>query len=54
MGECMLKMVRHHRILGLVFGERLNWKEHLNNVKARASKKVNLLKTLAHIKWGQD
>jgi hypothetical protein len=48
MGERMLEMVRHHKILGLTFDERLNWKEHLKTVKARASKKLNLLKTLAH------
>jgi hypothetical protein len=38
MGECMLEMVRQHRILGLFLDEKLNWKEHLKNVKARASK----------------
>jgi hypothetical protein len=50
----MLEMVRHHRILGLIFDESLNLKEQLKTVKARTSKKVNLLKTLAHIKWGRD
>jgi hypothetical protein len=48
MGECILEMVRHHKILGLIFDEILNWKEHLKIVKARASKRRNLLKTLAH------
>jgi hypothetical protein len=50
-GECMLEMVRHHKILGLIFDEKLNWTEHLKTVKARASKKLNLLKTLAHKEW---
>jgi hypothetical protein len=49
----MLEMVRHHRILGPIF-EKFNWKEHLKTVKARASKKLNLLKTLAHNEWGGD
>jgi hypothetical protein len=53
MKECMLEMVRHHRILGLIFDERLNWRD-LKTVKARASKKLNLLQTLAHKKWGRD
>jgi hypothetical protein len=53
MGECMLEMVRHHRILGLILDEKLNWKEPLKNVKARASKKLNLLKTLDHKEWGR-
>jgi hypothetical protein len=39
MGECILEMVRHHRILGLIFDEKFYWKEHLTTVKARAIKK---------------
>jgi hypothetical protein len=46
MGECILEMVRHHKILCLIFDEILNWKEHLKIVKARASKKRNLLNNL--------
>jgi hypothetical protein len=34
--------------IGPYFDERLNWKEHLKTLTARASKKLNLLKTLAH------
>jgi putative SOS response-associated peptidase YedK len=52
MGERMLEMVRHHRILSLILDKKLNWKEQLKNVKARASKKLNLLKTLAHKSGG--
>jgi hypothetical protein len=36
--ECMLGMVGHHRILGLILNQNLNWKEHLRTVKARATK----------------
>jgi hypothetical protein len=46
MGERMLEMIRQHRILGLIFDEILYWNKHLKNVKARASKKLNLLKIL--------
>jgi hypothetical protein len=49
----MLDMVRHQRILGLIFNERLNWQEHLKNVKPLASKKLNLLKTFTHREWGR-
>jgi hypothetical protein len=52
MGDRMLEMVRHHRILGLILDEKLNWNEHIKKVKERASKKLNLLKTLAHKEWG--
>jgi hypothetical protein len=42
-------MVKKHRILGLTFDERLNWKEH---IKARATRKLNVLKSLSHTIWG--
>jgi hypothetical protein len=47
-------MVRQHRILGLIVDDRLKWRVHLKDVKARAKKKLGLLKTLAHKKWGRD
>jgi hypothetical protein len=47
-------LVRHHRILGMIFDEKFDWKELLQTVKARPSKKLNLLKTLAPKKWGGD
>jgi hypothetical protein len=47
-------MVKKHRILGLTFDERLNWKEHIKDVKARATRKLNLLKSLSHTSWGSD
>jgi hypothetical protein len=49
-----LEMVRHHRILGLIFDEKLNWKEHLKTVKVRASIKLNLLRILTHKEWRGD
>jgi hypothetical protein len=33
-------MKNHIRILGLIFDQRLNWKEHIKDVKARAMKKL--------------
>jgi hypothetical protein len=47
-------MVRQHRILGLIIDDRLNYKVQLKDVKARAGKRLGLLKTLAHKKWGGD
>jgi hypothetical protein len=40
-------MVKKLRILGLNFDERLNWKEDIKDVKARATRKLNLLKSLS-------
>jgi hypothetical protein len=47
-------MTNQHRVLGLIMDERMNWKEHLKDTKTRATKKLNLLKTLSHKKWGSD
>jgi hypothetical protein len=33
-------MVKKHRILGLTFDERLNWKKHIKDVKARTTRKL--------------
>jgi hypothetical protein len=45
-GTERIEMVKKHRILGLTFDERLNWKEHIKDVKARVTRKLNLLKSL--------
>jgi hypothetical protein len=53
-GTEKIEMVKKHRILGLTFDERLNWNEHIKDVKARATKKLNLLKILSQTSWGSD
>jgi hypothetical protein len=47
------KMTNHHRILGLIFDQQLNWREHIKNLKARAMKRLNII-SLTHKKWGAD
>jgi hypothetical protein len=39
-------MVKKHRILGLTFDERRNWKEHIKYVKAKGDKKAYSTKKL--------
>jgi hypothetical protein len=50
----MIEMTNQHRVLGLIIEERMNWKEHLKETKAREMKNLNLLKTLSHKTWGSD
>jgi hypothetical protein len=40
-------MVKHHRILGLVIDERMNWNKHFQDAKERTGKKLNLTKCLS-------
>jgi hypothetical protein len=47
-------MVRQHRILSVIFDERANWRAHIFDAKARALKKLNIIKSLSHTSWGSD
>ena len=40
------------KFLGIIFDQHLNWKEHLDYIKAKALKALDLLKKLSHTKWG--
>jgi hypothetical protein len=37
-GTEKIEMVKQDRILGLTIDEKLNWKEHIKDVKARATR----------------
>jgi hypothetical protein len=45
-----IEMVRYHRILGVIFDKRA----HICDAKARALKKINIIKSLSHTSWGSD
>jgi hypothetical protein len=45
-----IEMTNHHCILGLISDQRLNWKEHIKDVKARAMMILNIIKSMAHKK----
>jgi hypothetical protein len=47
-----IEQVRKHKILGLIFDTRMNWNEHILSTKAKIQKKMNIIKCLAHTKWG--
>jgi hypothetical protein len=49
-----LELEETHKILGLVFDSWLTWKTHINELRAKAFRRINLLKFLAGMKWGAD
>jgi Fic family protein len=53
-GTEKIEITKKHRILGLTFNEKPNWKEHIKDGKAMATKKLNLLKSLSHTSWDSD
>jgi hypothetical protein len=50
----ILKVVNTQRILGLILDRQLTWTPHIETVKAKCSKRLNLLRHLAGTQWGAD
>jgi ribonuclease HI len=49
-----LEVVNTHKILGLTLDSQLTWRPHIENLKAKCSKRLNILKHLAGTQWGAD
>ena len=42
------------RYLGLIIDKRLNWKDHVDHLRAKCTSSVNLIKHVSHLSWGAD
>ena len=42
------------RYLGVIFDQRLSWKPHINHLREKCFNRLNILKAVAHKKWGSD
>ena len=40
--------------LGLIVDKRLNWRDHVDHLRAKCTSPVNLIKHLSHLSWGSD
>ena len=40
--------------LGLITDKRLNWKDHVDHLRAKCTSSVNLIKHVSHLSWGAD
>ena len=49
-----IKFVKETKFLGLVWDTKLNFRAHINHLKSRCAKALNLLKSLANTDWGAD
>ena len=47
-----IERVPSYKYLGVIFDEKLNWKEHGEKTAAKINKKNNILKSLAGSEWG--
>jgi hypothetical protein len=54
MKEEPIEQLNQHRILGLIFDGRMTWNEYIFYAKAKAEKKMNIIKCLSHTKWEAD
>lgn len=49
-----IEYVQHIKFLGIIFDTKLTWKNHITSLKKDCMQRLNLLKTLAHHKWGAN
>jgi ribonuclease HI len=49
-----LIIVETHKILGLKFDEKLKWNCHVEYIKEKVNKRLNLIKALSGLQWGSD
>jgi hypothetical protein len=50
----ILEVKNTHKILGITFDNRLTWKAYITGAKAKAGKRMNVLRSLAGTNWGAD
>ena len=53
-GDSNIMFQPHAKFLGLIFDQRLHWKEHINYLRGKCLRSLNLIKMLSKIKWGAD
>jgi hypothetical protein len=46
------KLVENVKFLGVISDSHLTWKSHLQYIKERCQKRINLLRSIAGQKWG--
>ena len=49
-----IPVVEEFKFLGIIFDKKLTFKSHINYLKTKCSKALNLLKVLSHTDWGAD
>ena len=42
------------KFLGMIFDSKMTWIPHFKEMKKRVAPAINLLRTLAHLRWGSD
>lgn len=54
LNETELPVQNEHKYLGITFDKKLTFVPHINALKKKASRSLNILKVLSHKHWGSD
>lgn len=49
-----IPFVKEHKHLGIIFDNKLTFKAHINHIKTKCNKTLQVLRVLAHTDWGAD
>ena len=49
-----MPFVQEHKFLGLMFDKKINWRPHIQDIVKRCKIKLNILKKITGISWGND
>ncbi len=49
-----IEVVSEYKFLGVIFDKKLSFIPHINNLKKKCQKALNILKVVAHSDWGAD
>ncbi len=54
LGNSPIKETRTIKLLGMTFDQKMTWKAHVEDLKIRCQKALNVIKMVAHRNWGAD
>ena len=52
--QTKLNWTKEVKFLGVIFDERMTWKNHINHVEDRCKRRMNLMRCISGQNWGAD
>lgn len=52
LGSCPLSVVNNFKFLGVIFDSKLRWSFHIDYIRQKCIKRINLMKCISGTKWG--
>ena len=54
LGSTQIEIVKENKFLGIIWDSKLTFKPHINYLRKRCFKALNIIKVLSHQEWGAD